>query len=124
MIRIGKFSLVVLVLAFGLQGCAGQSSQQATRKGGTLVWAPPWAITTLDPGREGDSTTEIMMGMVYQSLVYVDINDPGKLDPGLAQSWTASNQNTQFTLHLVQNAKFSTGNPVTATDVKFSLDRL
>ena len=42
--------------------------------------------------------------------------------PGLAESWTSSDDGLVWTFKL-RDAKFSNGDPVTAEDVKFSLDR-
>ena len=46
-----------------------------------------------------------------------------KLEPSLAQSWTVSADGKTYTFHLRPGLKFSNGQPVTAEDVKWSLDR-
>ncbi len=112
------FSVVVALVA-----CSNTSST-GSHSGGTLVWAIPWDAASLDPDKEGEAATQVMMGLVYETLLSVDPTDRSKLNPGLAQSWSASDQNTVFTFDLFHNAKFSTGNPVTSADVVFSLERL
>ena len=43
--------------------------------------------------------------------------------PGLADHWTVSPDGLSYTFHIRSNAKFNNGDPVTADDVQFSLDR-
>ena len=59
--------------------------------------------------------------MIYDQLVEYQ---PGALDPqpGLAESWEFKNGGKTIVFHL-REATFSDGSPVTAADVKFSLDR-
>jgi peptide/nickel transport system substrate-binding protein len=49
--------------------------------------------------------------------------DYTKLEPELAESWQAASDGTSVTFRLRKNAKFHDGTPVTARDVKWSLDR-
>ncbi|WNJ88087.1 ABC transporter substrate-binding protein [Bosea sp. 685] len=51
------------------------------------------------------------------------IYDYDKLVPQAAESWTISADGTTFTFKLRKDAKFHDGTPVTAADVKWSLDR-
>src|SRR4051812_43241565 len=44
--------------------------------------------------------------------------------PGLAQSWEVSDDKKAVTFHLVPDAKWSDGKPITSADVKYSLDVL
>jgi peptide/nickel transport system substrate-binding protein len=44
--------------------------------------------------------------------------------PGIAQSWDISPDKKTVTFHLVPNAKWSDGKPITSTDVKYSLETL
>jgi len=72
---------------------------------------------TLDPFLMGnDPNNFIMRRAMNVDLTWV--GSDGKLDPMLAQSWTASG--TTWTFKLRADAKFSDGSPVTAGDVKFS----
>ena len=49
--------------------------------------------------------------------------DYTKLQPELAESWQAASDGMSVTFRLRKNAKFHDGSPVTARDVKWSLDR-
>ncbi|HUE28663.1 MAG TPA: ABC transporter substrate-binding protein [Solirubrobacteraceae bacterium] len=70
---------------------------------------------------QGDNGSLWDMIQIYDQLVEYQ---PGSLDvqPGLASSWTISPDGKTYTFHL-RSARFSTGAPVTAQDVKFSIDR-
>ena len=49
--------------------------------------------------------------------------DYTKLEPELAESWQESSSGMAVTFKLRRNARFHDGTPVTAKDVKWSLDR-
>jgi peptide/nickel transport system substrate-binding protein len=81
----------------------------------------PYATTTLDPMRSAAAGNIETYGQLYSRLLRRDEN--GALQPGLAESWEVSEDGTTITLHL-RDAKFSTGEPITAEDVVFSLTRV
>ncbi len=81
----------------------------------------PYATTTLDPMRSAAAGNIETYGQLYSRLLRRDEN--GELQPGLAESWEVSEDGTTITLHL-RDAKFSTGEPITAEDVVFSLTRV
>ena len=61
---------------------------------------------------------------VYDRLVMFDPNDLGKdYVPGLAESWTVSPDGKTFTFKMRAGVKFHSGNPFTANDAAFSLQR-
>jgi peptide/nickel transport system substrate-binding protein len=49
--------------------------------------------------------------------------DGTKLDPWLATKYTVSSDNLTYTIDLRKGVKFSNGQPMTAADVKFSIDQ-
>lgn len=51
----------------------------------------------------------------------VDWDDNGKPIPGIAKKWDISSDGLTYTFHLRDDVKFSDGKPLTAEDVKFSL---
>src|ERR1051325_6839728 len=65
--------------------------------------------------------TNELLASVYESLVTLDENS--QVAPCLADSWDVSKDGRTYTFHLNPNAKFHNGRPVTASDIKFSLDR-
>lgn len=62
------------------------------------------------------------MAQVYDTLVVKD--DAGNYVCSLAKKYEISEDALTFTFYLHQNAKWSDGTPVTANDVKFSMDKL
>jgi len=127
----------VVVVATGLlvAGCGGSSSTSSSstgagtgasagtpHRGGNLTFARAYEPITFDPLKtQGDNGSLWDMVQVYDQLVEYG---PGSLDvqPGLASSWTISPDGLRYTFKL-RSARFSDGTPVTAQDVKFSIDR-
>lgn len=90
----------------------------------TLVVA--WAIDdviTMDPAESFEISAGEIMGNAYDRLVRFDVNDPSKLYGDLAKSWTVSGDGKTFTFELKPDLKFASGNPLSADDVAFSLQR-
>jgi peptide/nickel transport system substrate-binding protein len=90
-------------------------------KGGTLIMARQQEPTTLDPIVSDNNGSLFITQNMFEGL-YETV--PGTLEPApaLAESYEISADGLSYTFHLRQ-AKFSNGDPITADDVKFSLDR-
>jgi peptide/nickel transport system substrate-binding protein len=58
----------------------------------------------------------------YNGLVMFDPLDPDAIIGDLAESWDISEDGTVYTFHLVKNAKFHDGHPLTSADAKYSFD--
>ncbi|MFD2641448.1 ABC transporter substrate-binding protein [Pseudomonas japonica] len=78
--------------------------------------------TTFDPIKSAQNRDSWVFGNVYDVLVRVD-NSGTKLVPGLAESWTISDDGLTYTFKM-RNAKFSDGSPITAEDGAFTLLRI
>lgn len=90
----------------------------------TLVLA--WAIDdiiSLDPGEAFEISAGEIMGNTYDNLVNLDINDTSKVTPGIAASWTVSDDALTYTFKLKPDLTFASGNPITAEDVAYSFER-
>ena len=89
-------------------------------QGGEMVrlWADP---PTLDPHLTTDATSATIIVEVFGGLVTIDpkLNIVGDL----AESWDVSPDGMTYTFHLRRDAKFHNGKPVTAHDVKWSMER-
>ena len=66
-------------------------------------------------------TTYTFLNSIYETLVRYSLK--GDLEPGLAERWENPTPTT-YVLHLRKGVKFHSGNPLTAEDVKFSLERI
>jgi peptide/nickel transport system substrate-binding protein len=79
------------------------------------------AVGELDPAKASDFADSILMFNVYDTLVLPVQGGPGQA-PHLAESWT--NDGNSYTFKLRNDVKFQSGNPLTAEDVVFSVDRM
>jgi peptide/nickel transport system substrate-binding protein len=80
-------------------------------------------IVSLDPAEAYELSGAEVIGNVYDQLVEYDPDAPSKIEAGLASSWRVDADGRTFTFVLRDNARFSTGKPVTAADAAFSLQR-
>lgn len=80
-------------------------------------------LTSLDPAHLNDPGALLVGRQIFEPLVTFDPKSL-KLKPGLARSWDVLDQGTRFVFHLRAGVKFHNGQPVTAQDVVFSLNRL
>jgi len=96
----------------------------AAASGGTLVLGVDISDSiTFDPAREAQYTAPLTMRAVYESLVTMSPGDYLNVKPALAKSWEHTPDGKGWRFHLT-DAKFNSGNPVTAQDVKWTFDRL
>ncbi|MEJ2459677.1 MAG: ABC transporter substrate-binding protein, partial [Novosphingobium sp.] len=70
----------------------------------------------------GQGINEAFNGNVYQALF--QLTDAGSVEPQLVDSYTKSDDGLTYTFKLKPDLKFASGNPVTADDVVFSIERL
>src|SRR5215217_809007 len=81
-------------------------------------------IITLDPGEVSEVGGVLASQQIYQPLVSFDPTDATKIYGVLAESWTVSEDGKTFTFKMNPAAKFASGNPVTAHDAEYSLQRV
>jgi len=83
-----------------------------------------WAIETktLDPVNKPQNPDIWVVVNIYDQLVRVG-NNGATLQPDLATSWDIANGGKVYTFHLRPGVVFQNGQPLTAADVKFCLDR-
>lgn len=107
-------------------GCASGAQQAggaSTAKSGTLVIDQAFTAQSIDPATIFQVTDAITASGLYQTL-FTYIDNVAEPQPLLAESITANDAATEFTIALRTDAVFENGNPVTAADVVFSLNRL
>ncbi|RCS24381.1 ABC transporter substrate-binding protein [Phyllobacterium salinisoli] len=80
-------------------------------------------IITLDPAESFELSTGEILGNSYDRLVRLDINDTSNVTKDIAESWTVSEDGLTYTFKIKPDLKFASGNPVTAEDVAFSIQR-
>ena len=90
----------------------------------TLVVAKNIAdIISLDPAQTFEFTGGELVSNIYDRLVQYDVDDPSKLNPGLAESWSVGGDGKTIVFKL-RDARFASGNPVRPEDVVFSISRV
>lgn len=97
------------------------SSVETPRQGGTLRYGAVSEVTSLDPQVYGGSAWRVLAEVLYSRLVSFDKD--GVVVPQLAQRWEQPDART-LVFHLRPDVVFHDGTPLTADDVKFSLDRI
>jgi peptide/nickel transport system substrate-binding protein len=119
-----KLALAAILSWATIVGGPGTTAAQ-TKPEGEMRWAlyvtlaPAW----LDPGEAtpGTLTAFWMLYALHDALVKPM---PGKpMAPGLAESWSASEDGLSYDFVLRKGLKFHNGDPFTAEDVKFSFAR-
>ena len=76
---------------------------------------------TLDPHKTSDTTSAFIIGEVYSGLV--TLNTDLQIVPDIAERWEISEDGLVYTFHLLPDATFADGKPVTAQDFVYSLNR-
>ncbi|NED92082.1 ABC transporter substrate-binding protein, partial [Streptomyces sp. SID11233] len=120
-------TLFALALAFALTvsltSCArsGVSAEAASR---TLVVDTAFNAKSIDPARVYQPTDYLVDHALYETLTTYRGKDLRTPKPGLATSWSNSHDGQSWTFTLREDARFSDGSPVEASDVVFSFDRL
>jgi peptide/nickel transport system substrate-binding protein len=111
-----------LVLAAAVIALTGNPVAAQNQKG-TLVFAvESLAAQTMDPILEGRPGNAVYQAAMYDSLVGFDV-EKGGVGPGVAEKWELSDDGLTWTFHIRPGQKFHNGDPVTAHDAKFSLER-
>jgi peptide/nickel transport system substrate-binding protein len=107
---------LVLAAILSLTGCGATppSPQTVTM----VIESSP---TSLDPRIGVDSQSEHITSLIFDSLVHK--NAHFNLDPWLATSWETPDPLT-YRFHLRTDVHFHNGKPLTATDVKYTLDSM
>lgn len=77
-------------------------------------------ITTLDPHLSTTANDTNATFNIFDNLTFRDVNN--QLQPMLATEWKTTGD-TQWTFKLRKDVKFHNGDPLTAADVKFTIER-
>src|SRR6202046_4082234 len=128
-VRICSLALVgvaALALSLDVEPVWAQSRAE------TLRYVTGAAVNTLDPNVPGSTREAFAVSLsTYARLVSFGrkqlngkwVFDLDKINGEIAESYEVSPDGLKLTFHLRKDAKFQDGSPVTAEDVKWSLDR-
>lgn len=109
-------ALLLMALVFTVSGVVAPALAK-----GTLRFGMTEDPISLDPVIPSDNASIHTILLIFDQLVRAGVTGE-TIEPGLAESWTISDDGLEYTFKL-RAAKFSTGDPVTAEDVVFSLKR-
>src|ERR1051326_6974582 len=108
----------------GLALIGGSAATAAAQDRDTLVIAlDTLGAMVMDPIADTRAPHAHYHAPIWDSLVGFDL-EKGGIGPGVAERWERSADGKVWTFHLRKGLKFHNGDPVTAHDVKFSLERI
>ena len=111
--------LTVLVLATSFAGCGGTAAGGA--KGGTLNINLGGEPPEMDPQLSTDTNSFMLLNAIMEGLVRYDKD--GGVMAGAAEKWELSPDGLTYTFTIRKNNKWSNGDPVTAEDFVYGLQR-
>jgi peptide/nickel transport system substrate-binding protein len=93
-------------------------------RGGSLVYGRQSITENFNSLKIVNGNGDIFANnLVFNGLVRTDPKGSDKIEGAIADKWEVSDDGKSYTFHIRPGIKFSNGQPVTAEDVKFSLDR-
>lgn len=112
-----KFA-IILAVVLALSGC-GQQAEEAPKK----------KVLVLAYERDAETLDHIKAGVYSDALVYifdrlVTRDYQFNYKPGLAEKWETSPDGLKWTFYLKKGVKFHDGKPLTAHDVKWTIDKI
>src|SRR3954471_18592242 len=132
--RMAVFGCTAL-LAIGAAACGSSNDDNDAGGGGgsastnkpagtadTVILGTTDKVVSLDPAGAYDLGSQQLIGNIYQNLLSIPAGG-NKPEPDAAESCDWSDPKT-YVCKLKPDQKFSSGDPLTSEDVKFSLDRM
>ena len=110
---------LLLAAGFGLFAALAAVSPSRAQSGGTLVVASTQVPRHFNGAVQSGIATAFPSTQIFASPLRYDEN--WVPHPYLAESWEVAPDGLSVTLHLVKNALFHDGHPVTSEDVAFSI---
>lgn len=112
---------LAMIFASCLLLVTAAQAQEEGRYGGVLRVALAEPIPSLDVHRGITPGIQNVLANVTETLVTMDFG--GTHRPGLAHSWEVSDDQLRYRFNLLEGVTFHDGSPMTAEDVKASLER-
>lgn len=115
---------VLLFLSVLLSACGGATpvaTEEAAKPQFAVYALNSEPLTNWDPAIEFSNGIHVHNNMYEQLVRYDAVNN--QVLPLLAESYTVSEDGLTWTFKIRQGVKFQNGDPMTAEDVKYSIDR-
>src|SRR4051812_48004986 len=106
----------------GGDSSGGSTAQAPKGNADTIVYGTTDKVVSLDPVGCYDLGCQQLIGNIYQNLLAVPAGG-NKPEPDAAESCEFSDPKT-YVCKLKAGLKFSSGDPLTSEDVKFTFDRM
>jgi len=119
----GILAFLTAVFA-GLIFCGGSLAWAQSRADVLVIGMATGEVISLDPARGFEGPGQGVMTQIYDRLLDFPAGSFEKPEPSLAESWTVSADALVWTFNLRKDVKFHSGNPLTADDVVYSLQRV
>lgn len=111
--------LLILSFTITISACSSEKNKPENQ---ILKYNLPSEPKSLDPQIADDYSSNIILTNIFEGLTRLDENE--NVIPGIAKSWEALNNNTEFIFHLRDNTFWGNGStPVTANDFVFGFRR-
>ncbi|HSZ41457.1 MAG TPA: ABC transporter substrate-binding protein [Trebonia sp.] len=125
-LRFCAAALATVALAGGVAACSTSgtpgSSASSTAGGPTLTVDLSSYPASLDPGLQYDTESYSVYRNIFDQLLHRNPTTE-QVEPWLATSWKQDNSTT-WTFDIRKGVKFSNGDPLTAADAAFSIERI
>lgn len=116
-------ALVVVALVACIAIVNSRSRKAAPAQSDSIAIGIKLAPVSLDiRNQSGSALEQLLIGNVYEALVSRNSNN--EVEPGLAKSWTISDDGLTYTFKLNEHMNFSNGDTLDATDVAWSINQL
>lgn len=116
------FAAAAVAGAVALAGCTASAPGTNTTDTSVLTVAASAAVTTWDPVRSF-STEALYMGNVYEPLLWKNAEGAEEeFTPGIAESWSVSDDGLTWTFDIREGVTFHDGETVDAEAVKASIE--
>ncbi len=120
-----RHPVAATLLAAGCLAAVGCGGRVDAPPPDTLILAVQGDANSLDPHAVTDAPSMRMIENLYSTLLrYGEDYEAMTLRPDLAERHEISDDKLTYTFHLDPDATFHSGRPVTAEDVRFSLQRI
>lgn len=121
-LRIGLLVLVIGCLLAVAGTIYGEGNEEPTYGGVLTIGTFPDELMGLDPHITTSYISTRVLEQIYEGLLRTDENF--RVQPALAEDWEISEDGLTYTFYLRTGVKFHDGSDFTASDVKFSLERI
>jgi peptide/nickel transport system substrate-binding protein len=115
---------LMLSSAIALMTAVPGATYAATPEDQLVIATNMSSMRGLDPHELNQLEAAEVVANIYERLITLPADNITTPQPGLAESWTVSEDGKSFTFKIRQDVTFHSGNPLTAKDVEWSLRRL